>query len=79
LKNESDSLCRYLTLKEVSFVDELRQVQGQRALQVLQSRSDISGSNLPQTLNPKLFQMHMKMGGVPDIEAMKQIFPYREP
>lgn len=79
LKNQSDSLCRHLTLKEVSFVEELRQAQGDRASKVLQTKSKASGSKFPPTLNPELFQMHLKPGGVPDIEAMKQIFPYRGP
>ena len=66
-------------MNEVTFVEELREVQGQRAQQLLRDRRGASGSGVPVTVNPDLFRMHLKPGGIPDIEAMKQIFPYRGP
>ena len=79
LKNSSDELCRHLAMTEVTFVDELREVQGQRALKLLRDRKSDSGPDVPVTVNPDLFRMHLKPGGIPDIETMKQIFPYRGP
>lgn len=83
LKDDNDTTCHYLTLKERSFVDELRERQTKKSQKKLShsvKNSKMSNNNKStQLYDSKLFKSYMKENGVPDIEEMKKIFPFKGP
>jgi len=83
LKNNNDTICHYLTLKERSFVDELRERQAVKSQKILGELSGPETANIKNkstnVYDSKLFKSYLKESGVPDIEEMKKVFPFKGP
>ena len=70
----ADPECRLFSLSEVNFIDELREIQSERASKTVQNMNIDLESVEEQLLSESMKRLPFNDNGFPDIEKMKALY-----
>ena len=69
----ADSQCRLFSMSEMSFIDELREIQSERALNI-GNKMNIDVASVGEQINNQMNRLPLGRNGLPSIEMMKSLY-----